>query len=34
VKAEQEMVESEQRFRATFEQAAVGIDHIDPGEGF
>jgi PAS domain S-box-containing protein len=29
VQAERELVESEQRFRATFEQAAVGIAHID-----
>ncbi len=30
-KAEAELREAEQRFRATFEQAAVGIAHIAPG---
>ncbi len=32
--AEQELRESEERFRATFEQAAVGIDHEAPGGRF
>src|SRR5215204_3507579 len=29
-RAEEELRESEERFRATFEQAAVGIAHVDP----
>lgn len=31
---EKELIESEQRFRTTFEQAAVGIAHLDPDGNF
>jgi PAS domain S-box-containing protein len=34
LEAEKELHESEERFRATFEHAAVGIDHLMPGGEF